>query len=93
MAQRPLATRGPKYSRGSELLCDWRDERPAAEICSKLGINEAALYAFLAGRAAPGLKRATRIEEATDGAVPATSWVDLIVGTPSKNRSKARRAA
>jgi len=88
MAQPQPSKRGPRYSKGSELLSEWRGERSAAEACSLLGINEAALYAFLAGRGAPGLKRAARIEEATDGVVPATSWVELL---PTKKPT--RRAA
>lgn len=45
------------------------------EVCALLGINEAALYAYMAGRQAPGLVRAARIELVTGGKVPATSWV------------------
>lgn len=71
---------------GADLLKEWRGDRPAIEVCLILGINESALYAFQGGRATPGLERATRIQEATGGAVPATSWV-------VSSAKKVRRAA
>jgi hypothetical protein len=75
MAQKHPRQKHPGPSRGSELLTEWRADRTPAEACAALGINEAAFYAFLAGRGSPGLKRAVRIEEATHGMVPASSWL------------------
>lgn len=76
MAQKAQRRGVSKLTRGAELLRDWRGEMAAVDACKTLGLNEAALYAFLAGRAVPGLRRAARIEEATGGLVPATSWVE-----------------
>lgn len=83
-SRRPIRKPRKLAPPGADLLREWRAGRPAIDVCVLLGINEAALYAFQGGRATPGLRRATRIEEATGGAVPATSWV---------TSSQKRRAA
>lgn len=70
--KRPPASK----SRGSELLAQWcaRQGLTPTEACVALGINESALYSFQAGRTAPGLRRAVRIQQATG--IPVVSWVE-----------------
>lgn len=86
MARRSSKQQPPGMTRGAELLAEWRGDRSAAEACIALQINEAAFYAFVAGRAVPGLRRAVHIQEGTDGHVPVSSWIE-----PTK--SKTRKAA
>jgi hypothetical protein len=88
---RKNAQKHPGPSRGSELLAEWCGKKPVGEVCVALGITESAFYAFKAGRGRPGLDRATRIQQATDGAVPATSWLDP--ATASDDEKPATEAA
>lgn len=60
--------------RGEKLLYKWRGDRSQQEAADVIGIDLARYNAFENGRARPGLDWAVRIEEATDGAVPAKSW-------------------
>lgn len=86
--KRPPASK----SRGSELLADWCSRRnlSTAEACIALGLNESALYSFQAGRTAPGLRRAIRIQEATG--IPVISWIEAPVHVEDAKPKRARAA-
>ncbi len=47
-----------------------------SDIAMKFGISQAYLSQILSGKRRPSLDLAIRIERLTDGAVPATSWVE-----------------
>lgn len=62
---------------GMDKLLSYLKARHAtqAEFAASVGITQAALSRMLAGKITPSLTTAVRIERATDGAVPASSWV------------------
>lgn len=47
------------------------------DLAAAFGISRPHLSLLLAGKKRPSLELAIRIERATDGAVPATSWIDV----------------
>lgn len=49
---------------------------PQRTIAGRLGISSGHLGDLLSGRRTPGLELAVRIEAATDGAVPVSSWFE-----------------
>lgn len=46
------------------------------EFAETIGVDQSVLSRFCRGLARPGLDKAVAIERATDGAVPASYWVD-----------------
>jgi transcriptional regulator with XRE-family HTH domain len=46
------------------------------EFADRIGVDQSVLSRFCRGLARPGLDNAVAIERATDGAVPASYWVD-----------------
>lgn len=46
------------------------------QLAEKVGISATQLSAYIKGRNNPKLEVAYRIERITDGAVPATSWIE-----------------
>ncbi len=46
------------------------------DFAEQIGIDQSVLSRFCNSLARPGLDKAIAIERATDGAVPASSWVD-----------------
>lgn len=66
----------PPRNRGAQLLASWRGSLSPIAACSKLSVNESALHAFLAGRRVPNLHTAKRIQDATNGLVHASSWLE-----------------
>lgn len=63
-------------SPGPELLKKWRERAGLLQqqAADAIGIDLARYNAFEHDRARPGLDWAFRIEEATNGTVPAESW-------------------
>ena len=47
-----------------------------AKLSEALGISRSHMSLLVSGERKPGLDLAVAIERATDGAVPASSWVD-----------------
>lgn len=47
-----------------------------AKLSDALGISRSHMSLLVSGERKPGLDLAVAIERATDGAVPASSWVD-----------------
>ena len=74
----------PGKSRGSELLKAWRGHFKKADVVQALDIDYSAISAFETGTRRPGKKRAERIAENTQGAVPAESWTQ-----PPKKKERA----
>jgi hypothetical protein len=74
MGKKP-ARKEPKYDvPGVALLARWRGKRGQQEAADLIGIDLARYNAFEHGRGRPGLDWAVRIEQVTNGAVPADSW-------------------
>lgn len=46
------------------------------DFAETIGVDQSVLSRFCRGLARPGLDKAVAIERATDGAVPASYWVD-----------------
>ena len=61
---------------GSERLKKWLAETKLsqADFATKAGLSESLVSLLLSGQRRPGISAAT-IERATEGAVPATSWL------------------
>lgn len=61
---------------GDTPLSSWLDTsgRDRDALASKLGISRSYLDRLCAGRARPSLDLAIRLDQATLGAVPASSW-------------------
>ena len=57
-----------------KVWCD-ADGRKLAWVADKIGISRSHLSGFLSGRTKVPLDRALAIEDLTDGAVPARSWL------------------
>lgn len=87
----------PRPSRGSELMKGWRGQRLQIEIAKLLGIRPETYNRIEHGWRWPNLKFAHEIEEITNGAVPAASWIEPpLDATPpveAKPRKKKRAAA
>lgn len=76
------------FSRGAQLLIEWRGDRTQAVACAIVKLDPAIYCAFEKGRKTPGFKRAKLIEDGTGGAVPMQAWAQ-----PPKVERKAKRAA
>lgn len=63
-------------SRGMELLVKWQGGRQAKEVCEVLGVDRATYSRFVNGVRKPSGEIGVRIERATRGRVPATSWYE-----------------
>lgn len=69
----------------------WRERhklsmREAAQVC---GVGPTTMYHWCSGRTLPTLVMAFHVEEATDGEVLATSWLDTTVGRFEKQTYEA----
>ncbi len=71
-------------SRGSELLKEWRGDRSQEDACNLLDIDHGAYCAFETGYRRPGLERAVRICQNSDGAVPVAAWLEESKGNSKK---------
>lgn len=62
---------------GHERLRAWRERLKITQVeaAARLGIDFVTLSKFERGKLRPGLERAVRIADATDGEVPVESWV------------------
>jgi transcriptional regulator with XRE-family HTH domain len=54
-----------------------------AKLSEVLGISRSHMSLLVSGERKPGLDLAVAIERATDGAVPASSWVDEVQSLPT----------
>lgn len=61
-----------------------------SEFGRRVGVDRARIQRCATGERGPGLELALLIDEATDGKVPAASWV---ANSPSKRSRSRRRAA
>ena len=52
---------------------------PQVELARRTGLDPAQVSRYLAGTQLPSLPAATMIHRATDGEVPATEWVEIVV--------------
>lgn len=64
------------FGRGPKLLSKWRGDRSQQEAADLIGIDLARYNAFENERARPGLDWAVKIEDVTEGEVPAKSWAE-----------------
>lgn len=74
--RKPARKAEPSLNRGSELLKEWRGDRSQEDVCATLDIDHGAYCAFETGYRRPGLERAVRICQNTDGAVPVAAWLE-----------------
>jgi len=65
------------HTRGAALLRAWLDGQglSQADLARRCGVGEASVCRWLRGTRRPGLDLAIAVEQLTDGAVPAASWV------------------
>jgi DNA-binding XRE family transcriptional regulator len=65
-------------TRGADLLMRWRRRAKLAQqdAAKAVGLDPCSYNRFERGGEVPGLKRAHRIAEATNGAVPIKAWVE-----------------
>ena len=76
MGRRRKTTEPPQ---GPVLLHQWRKitlNLTLQQASNILNLDVAAICAFETGHKSPGLERAQRIEERTNGAVPVSAWGD-----------------
>jgi len=59
------------------------------EFADRIGVDQSVLSRFCRGLARPGLDKAVAIERATDGAVPASYWVDEFQPSPDAAQQSA----
>lgn len=64
------------FSRGSQLLEQWRGAATQAAACALLKIDEATYSRFKNGKRKPDAELCFRIERLTEGHVPAKSWFE-----------------
>ncbi len=76
------------FSRGSELLKEWRGERLQVDVCDLFEIAAETYNRFENGKRKPSGHAAFTIEKITDGAVPATSWYEPAQKPPRRKRAK-----
>lgn len=73
-----MARKKPKSKRGPALIAAWlkKNEQTLLGFSEIVECSKQTVGAIKQGDFTPSLSLAFRIEEATDGAVPAKSWVD-----------------
>jgi transcriptional regulator with XRE-family HTH domain len=65
----------------------------AAELCRRTGILPSMISLYRRGLRKAGLETALTLERATDGAVPASSWVNFVPGPPPPNVRRFKQAS
>lgn len=85
---KPTEKQPPHDSRGRRLLIGWRGDREQQDVCTLLKLDAPSYSRFEHGIRRPPAKVMFRIEELTDGAVPAKSWLE-----PPLERARARKAS
>jgi DNA-binding transcriptional regulator YdaS (Cro superfamily) len=58
-----------------EKLNAWLEENKASDLAERLGVTKGYIWQLRKGRTSISLRRAFQIEDATNGAVPARSWL------------------
>lgn len=74
----PLDMDAKRHKHGRMTLSEWLQEKGTSQeaFASAVGASQGQISRLLSGARGPGLSLAMKIEEATAGAVPASSWVE-----------------
>lgn len=71
-----MSTSTKKGRNGKDLYTKWLSDtgRKGVWVAQQLGASEACVSTWRSGKTRPSLEMADKLEELTDGAVPAEAW-------------------